>query len=239
MGTALLRLAYTMSLSGLRHHYSTLSRGLTVVCLAISTLATYLYIRSPVRNNSTVDVCLGRPHGMRSIIYDYVAGNAVPVIPYLVLVTGLVYKIAEFMVYVKICSHFCQQDMSMKKLIPKKNLRKRMKQNALDLFGHMLRFSVDLVLLLLNLVLGDRSKFKSDWAKLLSPMLSLSNYGVYGLLQTLISQPLRQQLGELVFGLFLIPQITKMVRLFNQLGCFQRVSVWLISLRIKIIPGRT
>ena len=172
---------------------------------------------SPIRQQKIDDVCIGRSREMNLVLYDYVSQNQEPRAQQVLMLAVVIITSVEFAMYVSICIHLYSHDKSMKSLLPATTLKKRNKQNAIDLFGHILSFVIDNLfpfICAVNVAILPAS----DLTKNLLYALALSTYGIYSFCQILISETLKKELMNLLDALFLLPCIYQSLGFFAYIG---------------------
>ena len=187
------------------------------ICLLLTSVLEYPWKVLPIRQQRTDDICLGRSREFNLVLYDYVSPNQEPRGIQLVVLILMVITIVELAMYISICKHLYDHDISMKSMLPDATLRKRHKKNAIDLFGHILSFATDNLVPVLAYI-GPQFLPASDLTKLILYALMPSTYGIYGFFQILISKALQKELLKLLDALFLLPCLYKILAFFAYVG---------------------
>ena len=199
------------------------------VCLILALVNSYLLFALPSKNPNTADICMGMPYPMKLVWYNYVSANHKPTVVLAILAIGMLFTITELAIYLDICRTLYAHDQSMKWLLPQNALVQRNKKNALNLAGHMFSFLLDSLLMVMATL--NTHVIQSNTAKLVVPILALSHFGINPLVVTLLSKTLRNELLILMDRIFLIPQVTKLLRFLNLLGMFQSLTRKIVSFR--------
>ena len=168
---------------------------------------------------------------MKKILYDYLAPNQEPLMAYFQVFTCFVMIVSECIIYVYICKYLYDHDNTMRLLLPEVVIKKRKKQNGLDLIGHMLSCFLDVFIYSMGL-LGSAS-IETIFGRMILHTYILSAYGLEGFLHLLIFNNLRKQLVLLLRESFLLELLTRALSVLNHFG--QCVSCHRLMLKCKRI----
>lgn len=194
---------------------------MTLGCLMAAISATYAHFTSITRNPTTDDLCLGHNRQMSSVLYDYVAPNQFPLVPFIIIEIGFALVLTRFLLYVVICVHLYRHDLSMKLILSDNVILHRHRDNVISLTGQMLNFACDIFFLIVTVLQLD---YKSETAKFVMPTLALATYGMYGLFQIILSKPLKIELIKCLDSLLLMPLFARWLSFFNIIGIFSSLS---------------
>ena len=121
----------------------------------------------------------------------------------------------------------------MKTLLPDSTIRKRNRQNGLDLLGHMLSCSLDVVFLCLALIGG--ASIRSQFGRMILHACIVSTFGMEGFLQILVFGKIREQIFLLFTKFLLFNKLFKVLSVLNHFG--QCVSVYRFTIKWKTKYG--
>ena len=216
MGIALMRLLYVRYPAKIQGIEFKTAGGIIFGCLAVILSVSLAFYISPQKTTTTDDLCLGFSRDLVIVLYEYRTPNNNPIIFSLITLIGFLFVTSEFFIYLSICFHMYDHDKSMKSLIPDQTLRSRNNKNALDLLGHMFSFFLDNIILVLSSI--KYREMQSDLLKVLLQALALSNYGINGLCQILLSRRLQLELLNFLDTIFLIPLLSKFLGFLSYIG---------------------
>ena len=85
-------------------------------------------------------------------------GLTSPIGPKILVVEGALLIMGEFICYMAIFTHMYQHDNAMVLILPEENLRKRRKGNAIQLSGHIIKFTTKMVYWYTGMMAGFLTK---------------------------------------------------------------------------------
>ena len=216
LGIALMRLLYVRYPTKIQSIEFKMAGGILLACFTIIFTVTCAFFLSPKKTTTTDDLCLGFTREMVIVLCEYKTPNNNPIIFHFIISFGFLFVTSEFFIYLNICFYLYKHDQSMKSIIPDRTLRSRNNKNAMDMFGHMFSFFLDNIILILSSI--KYVEMQSDLAKVLLQALALSNYGINGLCQILLSRRLQLELLKFLDTIFFIPLLSKVLGFFSYIG---------------------
>ena len=95
---------------------------------------------------------------MGNLIFLSAPGLPSPIGPKILVVEGALFILGEFICYMAIFTYMYQHDNAMALILPEENLRKRRKGNAVQLSGHIIRFTTKMVYWYTGMMAGFLTK---------------------------------------------------------------------------------
>ena len=200
-GIALMRLLFIKYPTRMPFGETATALMLTVVTLAVTSVASYVWIVSPRRSQDLASMCMGRPFELDLALFHIAIGptsvKGVPKSPGIVAVicVGFGFVLAEIAIYLAIFRYLIAHNKMMKLVLAEDVVKRRVRKNVIDCGGHTINFFIEMMLLVCSLV---GLSWMTSHQKLAATCFSYSVYGILGAFHIGYSAQLRQEFLKLL-----------------------------------------